>query len=402
MSLLWKIIPAHIYVSIIVLSWGLTASLQSCVTSFTGLVILRFLLGIGEAGFAGIPYYLSFFFKREELALRTGFFISAAPLATSFASTLAWFIIKLGENGPIAPWRLLFLVEGFPSVLIAMIAWYVIPDGPGKAKYLSKREAKVARIRLRKQKSSLSGTSDKSGKSGLKWREVLRTLKDPKCYLTAFMFFCTNMAFASLPVFLPTIIRDNGHSTLAAQALSAPVYLLSFIIVILTAWFSDRLRNRSYFIVCYSLLSASGYIILALARPLGLGLWWRYAAIYPAAIGFFSVVTIIITWNINNQESESAQGAGFAILQIIGQCGPLVGVRLFNDKDAPDYLMGMSICGGAMVTTACLAAGLRWYLIVQNRRRDTEFGDSGMHDEAREGLVDEKVGRPGERFRYML
>merc|ERR1712093_934914 len=66
----------------------------SVATSFAGLLVLRTLLGIGEAGFTGIPFYLSFFFKREELALRTGFFISAAPLATSFASTLAWAIVK--------------------------------------------------------------------------------------------------------------------------------------------------------------------------------------------------------------------------------------------------------------------------------------------------------------------
>ncbi|RAL61201.1 hypothetical protein DID88_010280 [Monilinia fructigena] len=67
MSILWKIIPAHIYITVIVLSWGIIASLQSIATSFTGLVVLRTLLGIGEAGFTGIPFYLSFFFKRKNL-----------------------------------------------------------------------------------------------------------------------------------------------------------------------------------------------------------------------------------------------------------------------------------------------------------------------------------------------
>src|SRR5271156_6515805 len=75
MSVLWKLIPAHIYVTAIVLSWGVVASLQSVATSFAGLLVLRTLLGIGEAGFTGIPFYLSFFFKREELALRTGLFL---------------------------------------------------------------------------------------------------------------------------------------------------------------------------------------------------------------------------------------------------------------------------------------------------------------------------------------
>jgi len=399
MSLLWKIVPAHIYVFGIVLSWGLTASLQSCVTSFAGLLCLRTLLGIGEAGFTGIPYYLSFFFKREELSLRTGFFIAAAPLATSFASSLAWLIIKLGEKGPIAPWRVLFLAEGFPSVIIAVVAWHVIPDGPGKAKYLTKREKKVARLRLRKYKDS---SSEKIGKGGLKWNDVLHTLIDPKAYLTAFMFFCTNMAFSSMPVFLPTIIREMGHSALAAQALSAPPYLLSFVVVIITAWLSDKLQNRSYFICFHSLLSACGYILLALSGPLGLGTWWRYAAIYPAAIGFFSVITIIITWTINNQESESKQGAGFAMLQIIGQCGPLVGTRLYPDSDGPYYVKGMAFCGGAMILTAVLALCLRIFLAIENKKLDRELGGTGQADEAREGLVAKRHSRPSaSQFRYM-
>jgi MFS family permease len=397
MSLLWKIIPAHIYVAIIVLSWGITASLQSCATSFPVLIALRFLLGIGEAGFTGIPYFLSFFFKRHELALRTGFFISAAPLATSFASSLAWVILKVGEHGPIAPWRLLFLVEGFPSVVVAVIAWHAIPDGPGKARFLTKREKKVARLRLRREKDPNSET----GKPGVKWREVFLTLIDPKCYLTAVMFFCTNMAFSSMPVFLPTIIRDMGHSALASQALSAPPYLISFIIVILTAWFSDRLRNRSYFVCFHALLSASGYAFIAIAGAVGLSTWWRYAGIYPAAIGFFSVITIIITWTINNQESESKQGAGFAILQIIGQCGPLLGTRLYPDSDAPMYVKGMSICAGAMILVSILAICLRLYLKGENVASESAYGKVG--DEAQETLVAKQdLGLNTTRFEYML
>jgi len=393
MSILWKIVPAHIYVTAIVLSWGIIASLQSIATSFAGLLVLRTLLGIGEAGFTGIPFYLSLFFKGEELALRTGFFISAAPLATSFASTLAYFIIKMGKYLPIASWRLLFLIEGFPSVLIAVYAWYIIPDSPDTASYLTKREKTVARLRLRKQKDPNASESN-----GLNRKEMLSTILDPKSYLTAFMFFFTNMAFSSLPVFLPTIIHEMGHTVLISQALSAPPYLLSFFIVILTAYLSDRMRNRSYFVIFHALLSASGYAFLALAGHFGLGAWWRYAGIYPAAIGFFSVITIIITWTINNQESESKQGTGFAILQLIGQCGPLVGTRLYPETDAPLYVSGMASCAVAMVFVACLSVGLRLYLARKNRVGKGEYGRIG--DEG-VGLVGSGGGKK-EPFRYML
>ncbi|KAK2624529.1 hypothetical protein QTJ16_006479 [Diplocarpon rosae] len=394
MSVLWTMVPPHIYVTIIVLSWGILASLQAVATSFAGLLVLRTLLGIGEAGFTGLPCYLSFFFKPEELALRTGLFISAAPLATSFASTLAWAIIKVGGHGPIAPWRLLFLLEGFPSVLVAVVAWKRIPDGPSTAFFLTPRERKVARLRLR-QSRDLGVASDKHG---LNVREMLSTIVDPKSYLTAFMLFFTNMAFSSMPVFLPTIIHEMGHTVLASQVLSAPPYLLSFVIVILTAYLSDRLRNRSYFVIFHALLSACGYALMAVANHYGLGPWWRYAAIYPAAIGFFSVITIILTWTINNQESQSKQGTGFAIVQLIGQCGPLVGTRLYPEEEAPLYIKGMTVCACAMVLVALLSAGLRLYLARLNDRAMREYGLSW---EAEEELVG-RTGKERKPVQYML
>lgn len=180
MTLLYRVIPPHIYIALCVASWGLVASLQSIAPSFASLLILRAFLGISEAAFGpGVPFYLSFFYKRDELAFRTGLFISAAPLATSFASSLAWVITKAARSIPIAPWRLLFLVEGFPSVVVAVFAWYHIPDSPGTAWYLSQRLRRVASIRLRES------AGIEVEKRGLEWREIWDTLKDPKCYLTA-------------------------------------------------------------------------------------------------------------------------------------------------------------------------------------------------------------------------
>lgn len=107
-------------------------------------------------------------------------FISAAPLATSFASSLAWVITKLGNRIPIADWRLLFLVEGFPSIIVSVFVFLYIPDSPERAKYLSQRQQRVAKLRLRQKV-----TGNEARKGGLKWNEVRETLIDPKSYLTA-------------------------------------------------------------------------------------------------------------------------------------------------------------------------------------------------------------------------
>ncbi|KAK1237725.1 hypothetical protein MKX07_003561 [Trichoderma sp. CBMAI-0711] len=410
MSLLWKVVPAHVYVSALVLSWGLTASLQAVAVSYPMLIALRVLLGIGEAGFTGVPFYLSFFYKRHELAFRTAIFISAAPLATSFASTLAWLIVKVSQLSPIAPWRLLFLIEGFPSVIVSVIAWSTIPDSPQTAHYLTKREKKVARLRLRRETTttttSSSSSSSAAGKaSRLKAREILSVLADPVAWITPAMFFLTNMAYSSLPVFLPKILTEMGHDSLSAQALAAPPYLLAFCVVLFTAHTSDRLAARTGPIVFHALSSSLGYAILALSRPLGLPAWLRYLAVYPAAVGFFNVVTLVIAWNINNQPSQSRQGGGFALMQIVGQCGPLVGTRLYPDRDAPFYTRGMWTCASAMLTVAVLAVVLRFYLKRKNSRLDQaekERQEDGTMVEE-EGLVfPGKRRRHADKFRYML
>ncbi|KAI9679245.1 MAG: hypothetical protein M1817_005264 [Caeruleum heppii] len=341
-----------------------------------------------EAAFGpGVPFYLSFFYKRQELALRTGLFISAAPLATSFASSLAWLIIKLGHGSLIAPWRLLFLVEGFPSVVVAAIAWVVIPDSPDKASYLTRRERRVAKLRLQGDKSA------HEEKSGLNWRHIFQTLTDPKCYLTALMFFSCNVAFSSLPVFLPTIISEMGHSSQSSQALSAPPYLLAFAIVILTAFLSDRLRSRSLFVCVHALLGASGYALIAVAGWRNWSATWRYVGVYPAAAGFFSAITIIITWTINNQDSDSKKGTGVAMLNIIGQCGPLVGTRLYPDEDKPLYIKGMAVCAGFMMVVFALSVVLRLLLDRENRRRACMYVEAEMATDP---------GAIGGRFRYIL
>ncbi|ROT40527.1 MFS general substrate transporter [Sodiomyces alkalinus F11] len=426
MSLLWKLIPAHIYVCLVVLSWGVVASLQAIAVSYPMLIALRAILGIGEAAFTGVPFYLSFFYKREELAFRTAIFVSAAPLASSFAASLAWLVVKLGSAGPIAPWRLLFLVEGFPSVLVSLLAWRIVPDAPETASYLTPRERKVARLRLRREKahgrrsssssasspsSSSSSSSKPTARGSLKAREILQTLRDPLAWLTAGMLFLANMAYASLPVFLPTILSEMGHSRLAAQALSAPPYLVAFASVLATAAFSDRRRSRAYPIALHALASAAGYAVLALAKPLDLPPAVRYAAVYPAAAGFFSVVVLVIAWSVNNQPSDTRQGAGFALLQVVGQCGPLVGTRLYPDRDAPFYAPGMLACACAMLAVAFLALALRVYLGRLNVRLDrahADGGDTSHHEneggEEEVGLVKSNPRRRtlAESFRYIL
>jgi hypothetical protein len=191
-----------------------------------------------------------------------------------------------------------------------------------------------------------------------------------------------------------------GNSALRSQALSAPPYLLAFFVVLLSAYLSDRHRNRSVFIFFHALLAASGYAMIAVAGYLEAGAAWRYAGVFPATVGFFSAITIIITWTLNNQGSASAKGTGIAMLNFIGQLGPLVGVHLYPDSDGPFYVKGMAICAGFMASVGALAMGLRFILAAKNRQVGGLYSRVELSDEPMG--VDESEEKKAVAFHFML
>jgi sugar phosphate permease len=174
-ALMWKLVPPHIWATICVMGWGLTATLQSATFSFSGMMAARFFLGLFEAGYGpGIPYLFSFFYLRHEIGFRSGMFVSAAPLATCFAGALAYGITS-DKSPPIANWRLLFIVEGLPCLIAAIITFCMLPDSPEKASFLTEEEKAVARARALRQVGNLDREIGR-----INFKDLGAALIDPK------------------------------------------------------------------------------------------------------------------------------------------------------------------------------------------------------------------------------
>ena len=180
-----------------------------------------------------------------------------------------------------------------------------------------------------------------------------------------------------------------GVSTVTAQALSAPPYLVAFVVVLWSAYASDKRGARSPYIIFFAALASAGYLLIVLSGLFNLPSWIRYFSLYPACMGFFACVTLIITWTLNNQDSESKKGTGIAVLQFFGQCGPLLGTRLFPAEDGPLYTKGMAVCAAFMAGVGFLAFSLRTVLRRENEKRwklvmsqDSQVPPSGEDVEA--------------------
>lgn len=394
LALMWKVVPPHIWAACMVFGWGLISTCQAATTSWSGMMALRFLLGSFEAGFGpGVPFFLSFFYMRRELGVRIGYFLSAGPLATCFAGALAYGIT--GGHVSIANWRLLFLVEGLPTICLAAIAFFFLPDSAEKAKFLSEEEKETARARAIRQVGSADTPASKRV-GYIVWSDIGAGLIDPKNYLTAMMYFSCNVSFSSLPVFLPTILTEMGYTPIQAQGLSAPPYFISFLIVLFSTYLADKTQQRGLAVLILSTIGAIGYIILGATSHTAI----RYFGVYLAAAGIYPTIINILPWVLNNQGSDTKRGTSISILNLIGQCGPLLGTRIYPATDSPYYRKGMWTCAAFMLFTGLLAVILRTYLASENKRLDTKYG--AVENSTDKNVSAAGVENDGPNFRYVL
>ncbi|KAJ4423186.1 hypothetical protein N0V82_002180 [Gnomoniopsis sp. IMI 355080] len=375
LALMYKIIPPHIWASATVFTWGLASILQAAAFNWSGLMAARFFLATAEAGFGpGMPLLFSFFYSRRELGLRCGLFVSAAPLATCFAGALAYGITS-GHYG-IPSWRLLFIIEAIPPLALAFVVFFLLPDSVATAKFLTEEEKALARARAVRTagEDTTSSAAEGSRVGHIDFNEVWQTFKTPQAWVQALMYFSCNVAFASLPVFLPAILTGMGFTSINAQGLTAPPYFLAFLVCLSTTWLADRLQQRGLIIAALSLVGCLGYVLLATCKPVVV----RYIGVFLAAAGVFPAIANILSWQLLNQRSDTKRGTGIAIMNIVGQCGPLLGTRVFPARTAPYYVEGMSICAAFMFFNVCLTLGLRTYFKRMNDKWDRDAAGRTM------------------------
>lgn len=245
----------------------------------------------------GIIYLLSFFYLRHEVGFRCGIFASAAPLASTFAGALAYGITS--GHVHMANWRLLFLVEGLPTVAMAAAAFFFLPSSPDEARFLTGRERHVVRSRVLRQ----VGTSARARVGGLDVADFGRAVVDPKVWMCGLMYFCGNVTYSSLPVFLPTILEDMGYTAIDAQGLSAPPSFVAFLCALVTTWVADRTRQRCLVLFCTSVVGGIGYVVLATVERVGV----RYFATFLASAGVFSTIPNILALTLSESSLPTAQ-----------------------------------------------------------------------------------------------
>ena len=294
----------------ITIGWGIICILQSFVTTPTEFYVLRFLLGAFEAGFyPGIILYLTYWYPSSRRAKAFGTFMSASAIAGVLGGPLAGSIMTsmdgmAGHYG----WQWLFVIEGIPSVLAGIVAFFYMTDRPEQAKWLTTAEKQVLSNVLEKDRREL-------GERGHDWRDLFR---NPKVWLLIGIFFCLLCANSALTFWIPTIIRDAGFgSTMVIGWIAAFAYVFGAAGMILNGARSDRNKEVRWH---FAIPAAVGAVAMAVMAVL-----MGFTSVMPALVVVAMILALAGTmsaipvfWQLPNLYlAGSAAAIGVALINSV-------------------------------------------------------------------------------------
>ncbi len=232
-------VGARIWIARIMLTWGLVSAGMSLVQTPTQLYVMRFLLGMAEAGFTpGIIYYISCWFPRSNRARAMSFFYMGSVLASIIGLPISGSILNMHGIADIAGWRWMFAIEGLPAVILGLIILWRLPSSPEKAKWLSEPEKKWLINQLAEDNKDVVVNKNHSWLSSLKNKVVL---------LLSLVWFLQAFGSIGITLFLPLILKSivSDQSNFVISLLSAVPFVFACLFMYFNGRHSDMTKERS-------------------------------------------------------------------------------------------------------------------------------------------------------------
>ncbi|KAJ3477810.1 hypothetical protein NLG97_g8739 [Lecanicillium saksenae] len=364
--------PAN-FIPMATLCFGVLTMSTGLVPNFAALCGVRFLLGIFEAGILpGLVYYLSRWYRQNEMTFRISLFIVSGSLAGAFGGLLASAILKIPSVGSLHSWRMIFVIEGVATCLLGLGSWFVMSNDPLTAKWLSDDEKELTIRRLTSERVNAAELVDK-----FNWRKLRRGIINPVVFSTAWIFLLNSLIVQGASFFLPTLVAtifpDKDVTT--KQLLTVPPYVLGALCCVATSYVSWRMNKRGIFLIACAIIPTIGYgLFIATPNPS-----IRYGAIFLPFFGIYTYGALTNSHAAANVASDTARTSAIATNVMFGNIGGLAASWAFVPSDAPLYNIGTGLNLAAMASIIIIATGLYFWILKDNRRRErldsiTEIG----------------------------
>ncbi|WP_190818372.1 MFS transporter [Saccharopolyspora pogona] len=328
----------------IMVLWGLTSAAMMLVSDATTFYVLRFLLGVFEAGFApGIIFYLTYWYPPARMAAAMGLLMLPGPIGSMLGGPVSsWLITNFEGVAGLHGWQWMFLLEGLPCVVLAFVVWKTLADTPDQAKWLSAEEKELLR-------RDLAVDRDEGTRS---FREVLR---DPRVYALAIGYFCLISGLYAVSFWLPTILKENGLTdTVKIGLYSALPYAFAIVLMVVLGRRSDRTGERRLHSSITALISA---VALAVAAFTASSFAVSLIAIVIATACMWASYTLFWAMPSTYLKGTAAAG-GIALINSIGLLGGFLSPTLIGFvKDAT----GSTVVGLLSMVALLLIGSLAIY-----------------------------------------
>lgn len=310
-------VGARIWIARIMVTWGFVSAGFAFVSGETSFYVMRFLLGVAEAGFfPGIVLYLSLWFPGRAMARATAIFILGLPLAVLIGAPLSTAILtSFHDFAGLRGWQWMFLLEGALAVVVGVIAYFVLGSSPDKITWLTETQRDWL-VRTLAQ--------ERAAKESARQYSVMQTLLSGKVLLLALAIFCNITALFGITLWMPQIIKGiGGLDNTRAGLLSAGPYVCAGIAMVINARHSDKTGERRWHILVPASIGAVGLVMAGSATSpyVGIiGLCIAAAGILASNILFWPLAPMFLT--------GAAAAAGIGLVNSVGNLGGFVGPYL--------------------------------------------------------------------------
>jgi ACS family tartrate transporter-like MFS transporter len=342
-NLILERVGARRWIARIMISWGAVAMAMIAVRGAASFFALRFVLGLAEAGFfPGVILYLTFWFPPREQARAVALFMTATALAGVIAGPVSGALLELHGVVGLSGWQWLFILEGLPAVILGVLVFFYLPDGPNSAAWLEVDERVALLIKLERERGR--GTQKHS-------HSFVEAIGNSTVWLLSLVYFAIVFGLYGVTFWLPQIIQSFGsRSDFEIGMLSAIPFFCAAVAMVFVGRSSDLSGERRWHLAFCAGVGAIGLMLASMTSSPFLSL----GALSIAAAGIWG--TFGPFWAMPPEFLSGTAAAGaIALINSIGNLGGFAGPYVVGIVKQTTH----SFAGGMIVMAVSLvAAGL--------------------------------------------
>ena len=380
-NLMLRRLGGGLFLPALIVTWGIATLCSGFVHNFTGLCVSRVFVGLAESGFlGGVLLWLGFFYTNEEIVARVGILLSSSPLAASLGGLLAGGLSRI-ESASYSRWPWIFFIEGAMTVVIGVAAYFIMPNTPDSAPFLTLEEKKAAKDRMvlldqllfarrilslqndssdmdpsaepnliqHKASSTPSTTVATESTSNDRlhrsiWR---RAIVHPVTLFMTLGCFLTVQSTYAFNLFLPTLLTEMGFQSLQNSLMTVPPNVLAFVWTIFVTQYSQR-TNRVAFPLLFSAgLATLGFTLLLIGSYAGgtgssgeprIVMPLQYAGTFLVGAGVNSTSPLALSWVCINANPHYLRAIVLGFMIGIGNLASVIASFVYIKTNAPKFV----------------------------------------------------------------